>query len=179
MNTTRQPQAGVSLVESLVALLVLSVGLLGIAGLFVDSVKNSRTALLRTQAINLVSDMADRIRANSTARDAYQTATYGGAPATHQCAPDATAGGGNCTIAELAEDDLGRWIDAVGATLPGADQADSAVVEYAAPANPGQPEQYVITVRWLEPGATVTDDDTTDGRYRYRSTVVVMPRDPV
>lgn len=65
------------------------------------------------------------------------------------------------------------------ATLPGADQVDSAVVEYDPPANPGQPEQYVITVRWLEPGATATNDDATDGRYRYRSTIVVMPRERV
>lgn len=74
MNHIGASQAGVSLVESLVALLVLSIGLLGIAGLFVDNVKNSRTALLRTQAINLVTDMADRIRANSSAQAAYDIA---------------------------------------------------------------------------------------------------------
>ncbi len=179
MTPAAARQSGVSMVESLVALLVLSIGLLGIAGLFVDNVKNSRTALLRTQAINLVSDMADRIRANSSAQDAYDTATYGGAPAKHACAPDNAAGGGNCSIAELAEDDLGRWVEAVRATLPGTAAADAAMVEYNPPVNPGQPEQYVITVRWLEPGAVATNDDATDGRYRYRSTVVIMPRDPV
>jgi type IV pilus assembly protein PilV len=180
----RRAQSGVSIVESLVALLVLSIGLLGIAGMFLDSVKNSRTALLRTQAINLVSDMADRIRANSDARDAYDTGSYGGAPAKRDCAPDAAGGGGNCSPAELAEDDLARWLEAIRGVpgtpgaLPGTNYPDAAVVEYIPPAAPRDPEQYVITVRWLEPpGSVVSEDEATDERYRYRTSVVVMPRE--
>ncbi len=180
----RRQQAGISIVESLVALLVLSIGLLGIAGMFLDSVKNSRTALLRTQAINLVSDMADRIRANSGAAGAYDTDTYDGAPAKRDCAPDAGAGGGNCSPAELAEDDLARWLESIrGApgtpgALPGTDYPDAAVVEYIEPAGPRDPEQYLITVKWLEPpGAVVSADEAVDERYRYRTSVVVMPRE--
>jgi Tfp pilus assembly protein PilV len=53
-----------SLVEVLVALVVLSIGLLGIAQVLINGMRTSHAALLRTQAVNLVADMADRIRAN-------------------------------------------------------------------------------------------------------------------
>jgi prepilin-type N-terminal cleavage/methylation domain-containing protein len=55
---------GMSLIEVLVALVILSVGLLGIAQLLIHGMRTSHAALLRTQAVNLVADMAERIRAN-------------------------------------------------------------------------------------------------------------------
>jgi type IV pilus assembly protein PilV len=111
--TPPQSLRGFTLVEALVALLILSVGMLGIAGLFVESVRSSRTALLRTQAVNLVADMADRIRANTSAREAYDSASYAADPAPQDCAPSNVSAGANCTLQELAEDDLARWIAAV------------------------------------------------------------------
>jgi type IV pilus assembly protein PilV len=170
MHAGRRTARGITLVESLVALLVLSVGMLGIAALFVSSVRFNRTALLRTQAVNLVSDMADRIRANVSARDAYALDSYGGAPAAQDCAPTPDAAGSNCTIQQLAQDDLARWVAAVGATLPppGGD-AEATVVEYT-PAAGGGPERYAVQVSWLEPGEQAA--------FTYRSEVVVMPRQP-
>jgi len=53
-----------SLVEVLVALVVLSTGLLGVAQVLIHGMRTSHAALLRTQAVNLVADMAERIRAN-------------------------------------------------------------------------------------------------------------------
>ena len=73
-------QRGVSLVEALVALIVMSIGMLGIAGLYIESVKANRSALLRTQAVALAYDMADRIRANRLAGNTYALA-LGAAPA--------------------------------------------------------------------------------------------------
>lgn len=171
-----QHHRGISMVESLVALVVLSVGMLGIAALFVESVRNSRTALLRTQAINLVSDMADRIRANASAGDAYDLAAYGGAPASHDCAPTEGTAGGNCTLEELAEDDLARWVAAVNATLPSAGGAAPRATVQHQPAVGGGPEEYVISVAWQEPG----DELNADGEppNTYRSNVLIMPRTP-
>ena len=171
-SVARRRSAGFSLVEALVALLVLSVGLLGIAGLFVESVRSSRTALLRTQAITLVSDMADRIRANATARDAYDIGTYGGAPAERDCAPTPDTAGDNCSSEALAEDDLARWVAAVQAALPTLDDTPpAALVEYVAPAATGAPERYEISVSWLEPGE--------DQPLTYRSDVLIVPREPL
>lgn len=156
---------GVSLVEVLVALVVLSVGMLGVAVTFVQSVRSSRSALLRTQAINLVSDMGDRIRANASAAAAYDTSTYGGAPAFHGCAQTAGASGSNCTAAQLAEDDLARWLEAVREALPGIDGGPPrAVVEYI----PGRPEIYRVSVAWHEPSEAQP--------FEYRADIVLAPR---
>lgn len=54
---------GFTLLESMVALLVLSVGLLGVAALHGQALAASATAVHRTQAVTLAAGMADRIRA--------------------------------------------------------------------------------------------------------------------
>ena len=58
---------GFTLVEVLVALVIFAVGLLGIAALHIEALNAGRTALNRTQAVALASDLADRIRANHLA----------------------------------------------------------------------------------------------------------------
>lgn len=63
----RKSQRGTTLVETLVALVVLSVGLLGIAALQMTSLRNNRGAHLRSQAQVLAYDIADRMRANRDA----------------------------------------------------------------------------------------------------------------
>jgi type IV pilus assembly protein PilV len=60
----RKTQRGTTLIETLVALVVLSVGLLGIAALQMTSLRNNRGAHLRSQAQVLAYDIADRMRAN-------------------------------------------------------------------------------------------------------------------
>ena len=60
-------QRGVSLLEVLIAVLVLSLGLLGVAGLQTANIRNTQSAHQRTMAVLLASSMAERIRANATA----------------------------------------------------------------------------------------------------------------
>ena len=55
-------QSGSSLLEVLVAVVILAFGLLGLAGLQISSVKSSHSAYLRSQATLLAYDMADRMR---------------------------------------------------------------------------------------------------------------------
>ena len=64
-------QRGVSLVESMIALLVISVGLLGIAALQITSMKQNTSALHHSQAVWVGYNIADRIRANFTQFDSY------------------------------------------------------------------------------------------------------------
>ena len=56
---------GFTLIEVLVALIVVSIGLLGLAGLQATSVRFNQQAYLRSQAVQQAYDMADRIRANA------------------------------------------------------------------------------------------------------------------
>jgi type IV pilus assembly protein PilV len=176
-NVRSLSHKGFSLVEVLVALIVLSVGMLGVAVLFVESIRTSRSAVLRTHAVNLVSDMADRIRANAGARDAYDINEYGGTPALWHCAPsEETSTGQNCDAPQLAEDDLALWLQAVRNTLPVTDHdSPMATVQYFPPAGAGQPERYRIRVAWQEP--TSSPEQTAGAEsYSYQSDVVLLPR---
>jgi len=159
---------GITLVEVLVALAVLSVGVLGLAMTFAHSVRSSHSALLRTQAVLLVGDLGDRIRANAGAGAAYDLASYGGAPAPRGCSPTADDEGRNCSIAQLAEDDLARWLEAVRESLPPpGDGVEPASVVY----EPGKPDRYRITLRWREPGEPQV--------LVYQAELLLMPRPPV
>jgi type IV pilus assembly protein PilV len=129
---------GFSMVEVLVALVVLGVGMLGVASLYVVTLRSSGSAISRMQAVNLASDLADRIRANRSAREAYE-----GAAANKGCV-SATA---NCTPEDMAAHDLFLWDAQLAATL-GASAEGSVDVEAAA----GTLRTYTITVSWKEPG---------------------------
>ncbi len=84
--TTKKRQQGFSLFEVLIALLVLSVGLLGLANLQGQSISSSYNAHLRTQATSLAQSMVDRMRANRShalqATNNYQTAIDAQPPTT-------------------------------------------------------------------------------------------------
>lgn len=60
-------QAGMTLIEVLVAMLILSTGLLGAAAVQVSALKHTHSALMTTQASFIAYDMLDRIRANAEA----------------------------------------------------------------------------------------------------------------
>jgi type IV pilus assembly protein PilV len=62
-----QKQLGVSLIEILVAILILSFGLLGVAGLMTTGMKNTQSSQYRTQASFLAYDIAERMRTNRQA----------------------------------------------------------------------------------------------------------------
>jgi type IV pilus assembly protein PilV len=140
--------SGFSIVEALVALVVLSVGMLGIAALYVESLRAGRTAVYRTQAVNLASDMADRIRANRNALGAWALAPTDN-PADQGC----VAGTTNCSAAQLAQDDQASWRLAIQQQLPGSPTANPATPFGTIQViNAVVPNQYVITVTWSEPG---------------------------
>lgn len=142
-----QRQRGISIVEALVALVVIAVGMLGIAGLYLSSMQASRTAKLRAYAVELAGSIADRIRANRDAAAAYDTDAYGGAPATQDCE---TA---RCDAAALAEDDLARWLEDIRTTLPGA-AAVTGTVTVTDRARP-ESDNYVINITWREANSDI------------------------
>jgi type IV pilus assembly protein PilV len=138
----------------LAALVVLTLGLLAMAQLLVHGIRTSNGALLRTQAINLVADMAERIRANAEAGAAYHCASYPGGPALRGCS--AAAAESHCDISEQAEDDLASWQVIVRGVLPGIGSDPCAAdVSYTAASSPRDAARYRIRVSWLEPGAVL------------------------
>lgn len=139
----RIKQTGFTMVEVLVALVVLAIGLLGIAALYLNSLQSGRTAIYRTQAVNLAADLADRIRANRTAQVAYGTLF---ADAEVEVAGCYTTGG--CIDTDLASTDLARWKGTLAQLLPNG----QGQVVVALPVIPGDPTNYVVTVQWAEVG---------------------------
>ncbi|HEU4652363.1 MAG TPA: type IV pilus modification protein PilV [Steroidobacteraceae bacterium] len=83
-------QLGVTLIEVLVTVVVISVGLLGVAALQVVSIRDNYSAYLRSQATALADDIIDRIRANRDNASAYQVTLTGTASGTTRAALDVT-----------------------------------------------------------------------------------------
>ena len=130
--------AGFSLVEAMVSLIVISVGMIGIAALYGQGLSAGRTALSRTIAVNLAATMAENIRVNRLGQ-----AAYAGAGADNNCDP-AGGGGVDCTPAQMAAHDLFLWNADVAAQLPNGVGAVAFV--------DGTPPNYTITVTWDEVG---------------------------
>jgi type IV pilus assembly protein PilV len=141
LTTNETPAAGrkvrgFTLIEVLIALIIMSVGMLGIAGMYVRSMQAGRTSTLHHHAITLAGDIADRIRANPRAGAAYE-----GAGLDFNC----VNGGVDCSPAEMAANDILLWEQQATATLPTGTVNivfNNAVV----------PATYQITVAWEEPG---------------------------
>ena len=127
-QAARRNQAGTTLIETLVALLVLSIGLLGVAGLQIASLQNNRGAHIRSQASVLAYDIADRMRANrAVALTGSYNVALGAAPA-------------GATLAAL---DLQNWKNALTNTLPSGDGSIVLPVGAAIP-------MVTITVTWTD-----------------------------
>ena len=101
---------GFTMLEALIAILILSIGLLGLAGIFVSGAQYTKSANLRTLATQLAYDMADRMRANVPALMILNPAKpwYHMPTAVHtncyQAAPI-------CTSQQMAQNDFYEWID--------------------------------------------------------------------
>lgn len=137
---------GFTLVEVLVALLILSVGLLGLAALQTFGMKYNQQSYQRTQAVFQAYDMIDRIRANPTAKTAgsYDAVTLGNKPAVGvNCAA------ASCTPAQLATYDINKWNTANERLLTNGRGAIST-----------SGSRRTITISWIEEGipATLTMD---------------------
>lgn len=106
---------GFTLLEVLIALLVFSLGLLGMAGLLIVSVKTNHSAYLRTQASFLAQSMADRMRANVPR---VWTNDYNAAYPTADADP--CASGAACSRADMATRDKAEWSTQLTDFLPNA-----------------------------------------------------------
>lgn len=95
---------GFSLVEALVTLLVLSIGLIGLAGLQTMSIRNNYGAFLRSQAVLKSYEAMDRMRANRQAALAGgYNRSYGAAVSNQTCSS-------TCNASQMAAADMREWV---------------------------------------------------------------------
>ena len=116
-------ERGATLFEVLISVLIMSIGMLGIAGLQAFSMSSSHTASYRSQAIVMVRDIADRMRANRIAVRAAAPNNYGSVPPVRNNCRAAysaviVAVPVACPPTDLAADDVWDWQDRVTRLLP-------------------------------------------------------------
>jgi type IV pilus assembly protein PilV len=122
---------GLTLVEIMVALLILSIGILGLASMQTASLRFNAGAYQRTQATVLASDMADRMRANRQAamNNEYIIAVEDPAPA---CAAPNPVG-------TVAQQDISAWRSALACRLP---QSSGSITRNG--------NEFTLTIVWDE-----------------------------
>lgn len=125
-------QYGFTLIEVLIAVLVLSIGLLGLAGLQAVSIRMNHGAYMRSQATNLAYEIADSMRANRG-----NASTYVGTYATIPCVLTYN----RTTSGTTGAADIAEWRNRLACLLPSGRGA------IAVPANS---QRATITVTWDE-----------------------------
>lgn len=177
----KSPVRGFGMIEALVAMVIIAVGLLGLAGAQLQAQKAELDAYQRAQAIILLQDIGNRIRANHSTARCYETDGYIG----HGADPADCAGWGTSDTRNLADTDLGTWDDLLegrGAVLA----SDAAVGSM-----PGArgcitydvaEDEYVLTVAWqgqtetVEPSSDCAAGEYgADGLRRTVSTTLAIP----
>lgn len=122
IQRNQSSQKGATLIEALVSILVLSLGLLGMAALQLNALSFQKSSGAVHRISELTGDISEKIRANPTAaKDGlYQyTATYiiakSAALTTNAC----RTSGVDCTATQIAGDDVGAWLAKSQGALPG------------------------------------------------------------
>ena len=117
----RKLQGGATLIEALVSILIMSIGLLGIAGLQLNALSYQKNAWSTHRVAEVTNDLAERILANPIAAkngDYNYTASYAigkaAVPASNNCRTSGTF----CTTAQIAADDLRDFILKAQTSLP-------------------------------------------------------------
>lgn len=131
---------GTSLIEVLVALVVISIALLGGVALQLRALQLDQSSQWRDQAIVLAADLAERMEANKAAVTVDGAYTV---PQTSVVPLSGPACSTLCTAAEVAALDLYQWQVAVAGLLP---QSTWAVRQTAS----GNPSTYEITLQWAD-----------------------------
>jgi type IV pilus assembly protein PilV len=163
----KHSQMGVSLIEALIALIVLSIGLLGVLMLQTKGLSASQESIHRQTASMLASDLLERIEANRAAVTNASGNQYVSNFATGGLSENVTCGTTGCTDIQMAITDIVQWKASLVNSLPG---AESSLCFDSSP-NDGSGEgasgcgveadgvPMVIKIWWdekLEDGSTVT-----------------------
>lgn len=137
MKGIHESSSGFTLIEVLVAMTILAIGLLGVASLQANSLRNNQNAYYRSVATQFAYNIADRIRVNQVESQKGITSKYLSSPAKAKAKSSCTTNG--CTPAEFAENDLFIWYSALTTELP----LGRGTITYKAGV-------YTVTISWDE-----------------------------
>ena len=147
-------QRGITLIESLVALVVTALGILGILGVQMRTLTDTSTTVRRAQAIRLIEDFSERLKASPNSL--VEINNYASGFADIPITPDCSTG---CTNAQLVAYEVANWKNSVKDTLP-LGQASIFTPPAESGAAAGQRRQLGIMIAWRENERQI--DDTAD-----------------
>ena len=173
--TRAQPAiSGAALLEALVALLVLSIGILGLLGAQVRSLAEMQTVVYRAQAVRLIDDLAERLRTHDQGTSRLRTDVYvGGWQSDTPGGADAGCDARPCSAVELAAWDVAQWRDRVARTLP---LGRAAVFTLPDAAGTDGGAQLGVMVGWRA-NERARDDADYMRAFRIEASGVVCPDD--
>lgn len=150
--TQRKHNHGFTLIEVLIALLVLAIGLLGMASLMVTSMQSNQASAQRSAAIVLSYDLVERMRSNR-AQAVLSASPFAGNPATvlDPCLVEDACEDG-MTPAQQVSNDLAQWAITLGNAIPGA----AAIIDQV-----GTTNEFCIAIFWPENQPNLVADDAT------------------
>jgi len=138
-------QSGFTLIEALISMVILAIGLLGMAALQANSLRNNQSAYNRSQATQMAYDMSDRMRVNKSVGANYVSTFMTVAAATKVANCLLTA---SCSAADMAKNDLFELQTALKTALP------RGIASITVATN-----LYTITINWDENRDGVIDTD--------------------
>ncbi len=158
LERQREVQRGLTLLEVLVAVVVLAIGLLGLAGLQVRGLRNVSESGTHAQAVILANELVERIHLNSDNASDYTTV-----PSTCS-SPSATKDIDYCAVLMKARGDL----DGDGSTDSGGirllrEYPSTPLFSIAACGSCGSTGLYTLTVSWAEKDLQGVDQAVTYG----------------
>jgi len=147
-----QRQRGISLIESLVAIVVMALGIMGILGVQMRTLSDTSTSVRRAQAVRLIEDLGERMKTNPSALANLNTyvSNFAATPSVGSCAT-------GCSPALLAAYDLAVWKRTVRENLP----LGKASIFLAPGEADGNRRQLGVMIAWRENEIVSTATHTT------------------
>ncbi len=158
-HLSRQSQRGISLLESLVAIVVMALGILGIVGVQMRTLSDTQTSVRRAQAIRLIEDLSERMKINPNALGNLNNYV---SPFIAEPAPGDCSSG--CGHSAQASYDLAVWKQTVKNTLPLGQASVFLAPGEGWAANPNR-RQLGVVISWRE-NERDTSDSTDEKKYK-------------
>lgn len=152
-------QHGITLIESLVALVVVALGILGIIGVQMRTLVDTTTTVRRAQAMRLIEDLSERMKVNPNSLQALSgyTSGYDKKANTYTTSVDCSLNA--CTPANQAIYDLGQWKRTVEQTLPLGQASTFLAPSETTDANR---RQLGVMIAWRENEREINDTEDQD-----------------
>jgi type IV pilus assembly protein PilV len=118
ITTPKENQRGITLIESMVAIVIAALGILGILGVQMRTLTDTQTTVRRAQAIRLIEDLSERMKASPNALLSLTSYTSGYDEMGSSLTATTDCSSNSCSPAEQAQYDLKQWKTTLEETLP-------------------------------------------------------------